>query len=315
LGANATLVTGCGGFVGSWLVPALQRSGHAVIGLERPGSVPDTPELDCLEIDLRDRNATHDALKWTRPAQVVHLAAMAAPLEAAADPIEALRVNYIAVDHLLSALASHAPDSRLLYVGTGDVYGLQAADAPPFDEASPIRPPNLYAATKAAAERRVELAFERDGLDVVRARPFNHTGPGRPPSYVEASFARQLALIERSTIDPVLRVGNLESIRDFSDVRDVVDAYRLMLEQGQRGEVYNVCSKHGRRISEVLDHLLAVSGATPSVVVDPDLFRPAAPDQLASVGDPARLRELGWRPRYTFDQTVADVLDDWRERA
>ncbi len=315
MSSGQTLVTGCGGFVGSWLVPVLQEAGHEVIGLVRPGRGHETPELDTLEVDLRDRAATHTALKRTRPDRIVHLAALAAPTAATEQPLEALRVNYIAVDHLFGALATHAPAARLLYVGTSDVYGLQSAEAPPFREDASIRPANLYAATKAAGERRAELAFEREGLDVVRARPFNHTGPGRPASYVEAAFARQIALIERGASGAELRVGNLEPVRDFSDVRDVVRAYVLLLERAKRGEVYNVCSGQGHRISELLEHLLARSSATPEVVVDPDRFRPTTPDRLAAVGDATRLRELGWSPHYTFDQTLADVLEDWRKRA
>ncbi len=312
---SKTLVTGCGGFVGSWLVPALRRAGHQVIGLERPGSAPADPEFECLEVDLRDREATHEAFRRTRPAQVVHLAALAAPPEAAEKPLEALRVNYIAVDHVLSAVAAHAREARLLHVGTSDIYGRQAREAPPYREDAPIRPDDVYAATKAAGERRAELAFEREGLDVVRARPFNHTGPGRPAAYAEASFARQIALIERGADPPTLRVGNLEAIRDYSDVRDVVRAYVVLLEEGESGAVYNVCSGQGRRISELLECLLAHSSAAPVVVVDPERFRPTTPDRVAAVGDPARIRGLGWRPRFEFAQTVADVLDDWRERA
>ncbi len=311
---GTTLVTGCGGFVGSWLVPALLDIGHDVIGLERPGHALDNLESECLEVDLRERDSIFDAVKQTRPARVVHLAALAAPPMATQDPLEALRVNYLAVEHLVAAVLAHSPGCRLLYIGTGDVYGLQAEGAPPFGERAQIRPANLYAASKAAGERRVELAFEREGLDVVRARPFNHTGPGRPPGYAEATFARQLADIERGASEPVLRVGNLRSVRDFSDVRDVVQAYILLLERAEAGTVYNVCSGVGRAISELLDCLLEKSLASPDVVVDPERFRPTRTDRIAAVGDPTRLRELGWRPHVPFDQTMADLLDDWRKR-
>jgi GDP-4-dehydro-6-deoxy-D-mannose reductase len=295
-------------------VPALLDAGHEVVGLERPGHAPDSQQGECLEVDLRERDATFDAVKRTRPARIVHLAALAAPPVAARDPLETLRVNYLAVEHLVGALVAHAPGCRLLYIGTGDVYGLQAEGAPPFGEQAKIRPANLYAASKAAGERRVELAFEREGLDVVRARPFNHTGPGRPPGYAEATFARQLADIERGTSEPVLRVGNLRSVRDFSDVRDVVQAYILLLERAEAGEVYNVCSGVGRPISELLECLLEKSSVSPNVVVDPERFRPTRVDRIAAVGDPTQLRELGWSSHVPFDQTMADILDDWRKR-
>ncbi len=311
---GTTLVTGSGGFVGSWLAPALLDAGHEVIGLERPGHAPDRHQSECLEVDLRERDAVFDAVKQTRPARIVHLAALAAPPVADEDPLEALRVNYLAVEHLVGAVLAHAPGCRLLYIGTGDVYGLQVKGAPPFGERAQIRPVSIYAASKAAGERRVELAFEREGLDVVRARPFNHTGPGRPSGYAEATFARQLANIERGTSEPVLRVGNLKSVRDFSDVRDVVQAYILLLERGEAGAVYNVCSGVGRAISELLDCLLEKSLVNPAVVVDPDRFRPTPSDRIAAVGDPTRLRELGWNPCLPFDQTMADILDDWRKR-
>ena len=314
MSGGTTLVTGSGGFVGSWLAPALLDAGHEVIGLERPGHAPDRHESECLEVDLRESDAVFDAAKQTRPARIVHLAALAAPPVADQDPLEALRVNYLAVDHLVGAVLAHAPRCRLLYIGTGDVYGLQVNGAPPFGERAQIRPVNLYAASKAAGERRVELAFEREGLDVVRARPFNHTGPGRPSGYAEATFARQLANIERGTSEPVLRVGNLKSVRDFSDVRDVVQAYMLLLERGEAGAVYTLCSGVGRTISELLDCLLEKSPVNPDVVVDPERFRPTPADRIAAVGDPTRLRELGWRPHVPFDQTMADILDDWRKR-
>lgn len=299
--------------MGRWLVPALHGAGHDVVGLERPGSAP--AGLDCLEVDLRDRDAVAAALRKTRPARIVHLAALAAPSDAARDPLEAERVNDLAVGHLLAAIARHAPRARLLHIGTGDVYGLQTLEDTPFREDAPLRPENAYAATKAAGERRVERACERDGIHAVRARPFNHTGPGRPAAYAEASFARQIALIERGASEPVLHVGNLESVRDYSDVRDVVDAYLLLLERGESGAAYNVCSGRGHSLSELVERLIAFSDATPSIIVDLERFRPTTGERVAAVGDPARLRALGWVPRYDFDQTLRDVLEDWRKRA
>lgn len=310
-----TLVTGAAGFVGRWLTPLLLESGRRVVGVSKPG-LP-TPDLgiEWLDVELSDPVATRAALGRVKPQSVVHLAALSNPPEAQRQPLEALRANYVAVDALLAALASEAAGARLLYVGTGEVYGLRPRSAAPVDEDTALAPRSTYAATKAAAERRALLAAERDGLDVVCVRPFNHTGPGRQAGYVESQFARQLARIERETDPPSLRVGNLDSVRDFSDVRDVVRAYLLLLEHGERGSVYNVCSGRARSIRELLEGLLACSSAEPRVEVDPALFRPTSPDACALVGDPARARALGWRPAYTFEESLRDVMEDWRGRA
>jgi GDP-4-dehydro-6-deoxy-D-mannose reductase len=202
-GASAprVLVTGAGGFVGSWLVPLLESLGHAPLGVLKPGLPQPEFGASWVECDLRSSDDTRALLRAARPQRIIHLAALAHPPDAAADPLEALRLNYGAVDHLLGAIGHEAPKARLLYVSTGAVYAARSEDAPPVSEDDPVAPGSLYAATKLAAERRVALAVERAGLDAVCARPFNHSGPGRPPLYVEASLAHQLARIERGEQD------------------------------------------------------------------------------------------------------------------
>jgi GDP-4-dehydro-6-deoxy-D-mannose reductase len=308
------LVTGAAGFVGSWLVPELAASGSSVIGARKPGEP--FPDLDCewIDVDLRDAAAVHRAIAQVQPAAVVHLAAVAVPRQAERDPVETLRLNYNGVGYLLDALAQSAPAARLLLISTGEVYGRHPLDAAPAAEDDPLHPPNVYAASKAAAEQLATVVAAERGLDVVRVRPFNHSGPRRPPLYAESSFARQIANIEAERGEPVLRVGNLDHVRDFSDVRDVVRAYALLLEQGQSGEVYNVCSGIPRSIRQVLDALVARSCVDVRIEVDPERFETAAPDQLALVGDPAKLHGLGWQPSYDFDDTLAALLDDWRAR-
>ncbi len=312
--ARRTLVTGAAGFVGRWLVPRLLERGDEVVGVRLPEEhdAPEGPRW--IAADLGDAQLTTSILNDVRPDCIVHLAAVSFPPDAERDPMEALRVNYGAVDALLEGMARFCPRARLLYVGTGIAYGARAPDAPPYDEKDPLRPDNLYAASKAAAEQRCALATERNGLDVVRARPLNHSGPGRPPQYVESSIARQLVRIERGEQPAVLRVGNLDPIRDFSDVRDVVAAYELLLDRGEAGGVYNVCSGRGYSIRELLDRLVALSNAQPQVEQDDALYRPAPRERLALVGNPGRVRSLGWEPRYSLDATLRDLLEDWRSR-
>ncbi len=306
---GCTLVTGAGGFVGSWLVPALVSAGHTVAGVRKPGFPCAPLEIPWFDTELSDDAAVDALLREARPAYVVHLAGIAQPQLAAREPLEALRSNVIAVSHLLNAVARHAADARVLLISSGAVYGTAPAKAAPFREGDPPRPQDIYAATKAAAEAlAVELA-ERHGLKLVRARPFNHSGPQRPNDYAESSFAEQIARIERGLQAAELRVGNLDAIRDFSDVRDVVAAYLLLLERGKPGCVYNVGSGRGRSVRQVLDLLLELSEVKPDVQIDPERFRPTDPERLAAVGDTSRLCELGWSPEIPIDQTLGELLD------
>ena len=311
---GGTLVTGAAGFVGSWLVPALQAAGERVIGAGLPGSSPPRAPDEWVELDLLDFARLRRMLSDKRPDRIVHLAALASPVLAAREPLAALRSNYRIVDGLLRAARDGAPDARLLLVSSGEVYGYRPPHSPPHAETGPTNPHTLYAATRVAAERRAQLAQAQDGLDVVLVRPFNHTGPGRGRDYAESSFALQLARIERGQQAPRLRVGNLEARRDYSDVRDVVEAYRLLLERAESGGVYNVASGRARSLRSVLERLIQCSTVRPEVTVDPELYRPHADDRTESCGDPRRLRELGWSPRYALEDTLDELLDDWRSR-
>jgi len=286
-----------------------------VIGVHLPSLPRGAADVTWRACDLRDRAAVRALVDETQPRAVIHLAALAAPAEVERAPLEALRANLLALDGLVDALVRARSKPRLLFVSTGEVYGPSAVTAPPRRETDAVRPQNLYAATKAAGEVRVSLAAARDGLDAVIARPFNHTGPGRPSLYAESSFAEQLAKIERGAQEPVLRVGNLDPVRDFSDVRDVVEAYATLLARGERGATYNVCSGEARSMRSVLERLLSRSTAKPRVEVDPERFRALPADALAFTGDGSRLRALGWTPSHSVDAAFDGLLDAYRAAA
>ena len=289
-------VSGARGFVGSWLVPHLARAGHEVIAAGR-------------EIDVTDAAAVAGAIDAARPDALVHLAARASVAASLDGAEETARVNYGGALAVLRAAARHAPAARVVLVGSGEVYG-GASEPKPLAESTPLAPETPYARSKAAADL-AGAAFAARGLDVVRARPFNHTGAGQRDAYVAASFARQIAEIEQGRREPVLRVGNLDAVRDFLDVADVVEAYARLLDRRVAPGAYNVASGIGRPIRALLEVLLGLARVRPRVEPDPARWRPAR----ASVGDAGRLRRAtGWAPEIPFETTLARLLDDWRER-
>lgn len=287
------LVTGASGFVGARLRPALERAGHAVLA-------PD--------VDVVDGPGLAAVLERLQPEAVVHLAALSFVPEAEAHPEAAYRVNFRGARNLLEAVRSGAPAARVLLVGSGASYGAAPAGSAAFAEEAPLRPGDAYARTKAAADL-LGAVYARRGLDVLRVRPFNHTGPGRPDAFVESSFARQLAEIEAGRRPPRLDVGNLDAVRDFLPVEDVVEAYLRLLDPAVPAQAYNVASGRGTTIREILELLLARSAARPEIRVDRARWRPTD----ASVGSPARLERLtGWAPRVPLAEALGALLEAWR---
>ncbi len=315
LDGHSVLVTGASGFVGGWLVPELVARGCNVAATHHPEQSAGSADVAWFPCELSDAASVRQLIERTHPDVVVHLAALAVPREARRAPLRALQSNYVAVHHLLEALRSHTQAARLLFVSSGEVYGRRARSAARSQESDPLLPENVYAATKAAAERRIELAHRDWGLDVVIARPFNHTGPGRPDRYAESSFARQIAAAEQGSAKPVLRVGNLAAERDFLDVRDVVRAYVTLLERGVTGEIYNVCSGQPRSIRSILDALISHARLPIEVQVDAERFEPTPTGREALVGCPDALTRLGWHPTWSFDETLANLLEHWRHFA
>jgi GDP-4-dehydro-6-deoxy-D-mannose reductase len=291
------MVTGAGGFVGRHLLPRLAADGHDVSGCD-------------LEVDVTDPAAVGKAVAACAPEALVHLAALSSVARSHDAAAATYRVNYLGTRNALEAAAQAPARCRVLVVGSGDEYGTAAPGAPPFREDAPLRPRSPYARTKAAADLLAGAAAAR-GLDVVRVRSFNHTGPGQSETFVAASFARQCAEIAEGLRKPLVRVGNLESVRDFLDVEDVVDAYTRLLDPGCPAGVYNVASGRGRRVGELLDGLLDLAGVKAEIVVDAQRLRPAD----HSVGDATRLRTVtGWSPRVPFRTSLERLMAHWRSR-
>jgi GDP-4-dehydro-6-deoxy-D-mannose reductase len=219
------------------------------------------------------------------------------------------RVNFLGACSILEAARKTSPGVRLLLVGSGHVYGAADPGAPPFDESSPLRPDSPYSWTKTAADL-LGSVYQRRGVDVVRVRPFNHTGAGRPDRFVESSFARQIAEIEAGLRPPTIEVGNLDAVRDFLDVEDVIEAYLRLLDPKVPAGPYNVASGEGISIRDLLDLLLAETWVRPEVKLDRARWRPAN----SSVGCAERLEKAtGWAPRVPLRETLKRLLDGWRE--
>ncbi|TIO54740.1 MAG: NAD-dependent epimerase/dehydratase family protein [Mesorhizobium sp.] len=303
------LVTGASGFVGSALLQLLEREhvGWEVFVL---GHGEGRRNL----IDLRDREAIDDAVREVHPTALVHLAAVAAPSDARNDPRHAWDVNVTGTMNLAESVMRHAPEARFVYVGSSEAYGASFQSATgPVTENTPLRPVDVYGATKAAADLMIgQMSY--DGLRAIRFRPFNHTGPGQADTYVVSDFARQVAEILSGKREPVIHVGNLEAERDFLDVRDVVRAYAIAaIQDSKTGPdcVYNIASGRPRRIRDILDMLISQSGIEIEVRADPKRLRPN--EIPVACGDASKAHEkLKWTPLVPFEQTIADVLDYWR---
>jgi GDP-4-dehydro-6-deoxy-D-mannose reductase len=268
-----------------------------------------------LALDITDRSAITEFLLKTQPTHILNLAGIAAPTAAQADPSAAWKVNLHGTLELARATLQASPDCWLLNVGSGLIYGESAGTGQPLDEAAPLAPVDEYSATKAAADLALGV-FARHGLRCIRLRPFNHTGSGQSEQFVVPAFAMQIARIEAGLAPPMIRVGNLDAQRDFLDVRDVASAYALVTKHAETlepGSAFNVASGKSRRISEILDALLAKCRITIAVEMDPKRMRPS--DLPVILGDAARARKaFGWRAEHAFDDTLMDIMSDARAR-
>jgi GDP-4-dehydro-6-deoxy-D-mannose reductase len=305
--AGDTLVTGATGFAGGHLIDSLLTDGVRVHGWANPGGrAPDRSRagVSWHTVDLLDRNAVRDALAAIRPSTIFHCAGVADVQVASRAPGRALRVNAIGTHHVLDAARTLGLDARILVTGSALVYG---SSEEPLTESHPLAPVTQYGLSKLAQEM---VALESD-VPVVLARPFNHAGPRQDPSYVTSAFARQLVDIEAGVLEPVIHVGNLESRRDITDVRDTVRAYRALIAQGIPGRPYNVCRGEAYRVRDLLDILLSLSRVSVKVETDPARLRPS--DIPIVLGSPERIAsETGWRATIPIERTLEDLLQYWR---
>lgn len=300
------LVTGAAGFVGCHLSRALLRDGCEVWGTLQAGHAPprDPAGVRWVPLELTSPASIARAMDEARPERVFHLAAQASVAESFGDPAATWEVNATGTLRLVAALPAGA---RMLLASSGEVYGVVPDHEQPVRESAPPRPSNPYAASKAAAEMAVlEAALGHARAHAVVARSFNHTGPGQDTRFALAAFARQLARIAAGLDEPVLRVGNLQARRDYLDVHDVVRAYRVLMERGAPGGVYNVASGHPHRMDALVELMVELSGTGARVEVDPARVR--AVDVPLLTGDPSALRALGWEPRVPLRQTLAELL-------
>jgi GDP-4-dehydro-6-deoxy-D-mannose reductase len=306
------LVTGAAGFAGSHLLDALRGHGAAVEGWARP----ETPALFGYlpagvlwrNVELLDFAAVRHALADFRPAVIFHLAGAAHVGQSWRAVASTLEVNVMGTENILEADRQLALGARILVTGSASVY---RDSEEPLTETAALAPSSPYAVSKLAQEQ-LAVRAARDGQRVFATRPFNHIGPRQAPSFATASFARQIARIERGGAPPLIRVGNLSPRRDVTDVRDTVQAYIAVVDRGTPGVVYNVCSGTAPRMQDVLDGLRRRASVPVDVETDPALYRPH--DAPVVVGDHARLtRDTGWCPTIPLEQTLDDLLAFWRD--
>ena len=309
------LITGAGGFAGRHLAAALPPSKYTVFGTCYP-LPPRGPVNNDFFLDLRSERDVYDAVRIVQPQWVVHLAAVSHVGASWDRRKEAMETNVMGTFFLLEAVKKYAAGARFLFVSSADVYGDAASgggggDGRPLVEGGPVRAVSPYGLSKLEGELLGGFYGRVDGLDAVIARPFPHTGPGQPPDFVCSDWARQIVRIERGAQESVLKVGNVDVRRDFTDVRDVVLAYALLLQKGERGEAYNICRGEALSLRRILDALLSHSTRVIDVEPDPGKMRPLEIPCLA--GDNGKIRRAtGWEPRIPMEQTLRDLLDYWR---
>jgi GDP-4-dehydro-6-deoxy-D-mannose reductase len=300
------LVTGAAGFVGRHLVRALEARGHAVVCAVRPGEV----FPGALEAELTDRGSVERLLDVAHPELVFHLAAQSHVGRSLGNALEptilgaATMATLLA--HGLAERGERGGGARLVFVSSGESYG-RTAERGPCEEDWPPEPLSPYGAGKRVAEEIVLQAVRARGLDAVIARPFNHLGRGQSAEFLVPSLARQIANAARGGASDVA-VGDLSTVRDYTDVRDVASGYLLLAETGARGGIYNLCSGRGRSGEEIFERIARLSGANVKPRIDPSRLRKVDLPRL--IGSPSKAESLGWRRQFEIDETLREVLAD-----
>ena len=313
------LITGITGFVGSYMAEHALSLGAEVFGASRGQSTAEHIEhlrgrITLIQSDLRDEASVRSLVARSSPDYVVHLAAQSAVGASWQAPAETLADNILSQVNLLEAIRSLAVPPRFLCVGSSEEYGMVYEEELPIRETNPLRPLSPYAVSKVTQDVMGYQYFMSYGLPIVRTRAFSHEGPRRGDVFMTSNFAKQVAEIEAGWREPVVRVGDLKPRRDFSDVRDVVRGYWLLLERGEPGEVYNLCSGRAWSIQQVLEHLIGASTVKGiAVEVDAERLRPS--DVMILEGDPSKIEKAtGWKVTIPFERTLSELLDYWRER-
>lgn len=301
------LVTGAGGFAGYYTIKELEQSGHDVIAMDmsfKSGMLPDS--IKKAEGSILDKKFIYDSIAEHMPDSCIHLAGIAFVPVGTDSPGLVYEVNISGTINILNAFKDIRPDGRVLTVSSANVYEATPYNGVPLKEDSPLAAISPYGLSKIAADRATEAWYHKYGLETISVRPGNHTGPYQSPAFVVPDFAKQLINIKKGKHPPLMRVGNLQSRRSFSDVRDIVHAYRLLLENGNAGEQYNVTTNNLVSIQSILDQLMEETGVRTELQIDTKKFRPT---DSAPLMDTSKIeRDVNWHPKIELSTTLKDII-------
>jgi len=312
------LITGISGFAGSYLAEFLINKGYKVFGTFFDKSTFSNldgfiDKITLYQCDIRNYDNLKKIIKKVQPDEIYHLAAISFVPTSLKDPKLTFDTNLYGTLNLYQAIIELKFNPKILFVGSADEYGVVNENDLPIKEECLLRPMNPYSISKASADFLSYAYFKNYNLNIIRVRPFNHIGPRQSLEFVCSSFAKQIAEIEKGLKESILKVGNLDAKRDFSDVRDVVRAYWLAIQKGKSGEVYNICSGNVVSIKVLLNRLLNMSKKKIKIIQDPKRLRPS--DIPLLVGDFKKFtKQTDWKPETPLEKTLKDILNYWRER-
>ena len=308
------LIIGAAGFVGSYLVHHLKNDLQWEVAVTKlPQETLAIPDISVYDLDILDKDSIQKLLEALRPDAILHLAAQSSVGLSWKNPDLTIDINIKGSIHVLDSIRTLDYKPRVLLIGSGEEYGHILPGESPILETNVLRPGNIYAATKACQNMLGKIYADAYGMDIISVRAFNHIGPNQAPLFVVADFCKQVAEIEAGLLPPVIYVGNLSAARDFSDVRDVVRAYGLLIQYGTAGETYNVGSGHAIAIEEILQKILAQAKVPIQVQVDESKLRPV--DVPIIEANTTKLCQCtDWKPEISIDQTITDVLKYWRNK-
>jgi len=311
------LITGASGFVGSYLVkeliknPDVEIYGTYLSDKSLASLTELTSKIKLAKVDLMNARDVLEIIEQIKPDEIYHLAALTSAKVSFENPQEVMVNNIVGQLNIFEAIRKLNLQTRIMIISSAEVYGIVSESDLPIDEDTKLNPANPYAVSKIAQDFMALQYYNSYKLNVLRVRPFNHIGPGQSDQFATSAFAKKIAEIEKGMREPILTVGNLESKRDFTDVKDVIRAYILLMEKGQPGDVYNIGSGKSHKMSEVLDMLLSFSTTPIKVEVDPSLLRPT--DNPNLICDNMKISGLtGWQPEIPLEKTLQDILEYWR---